>query len=163
MPVEHEHKYLLDDRVKLDVALAADQVIDTKIITQFYFGRDNDRSLTQRCRKVLTYSGAEYYITHKLGRGEKVQEVEYQVNADIYEEMHDFFKIGESIEKCRIVIKIDNLVWELDEFEGGLVMLELENPPERYKVPELFGKHRNVTGNFKYTNYYMAMNGYPGQ
>jgi CYTH domain-containing protein len=154
MPIEHEHKYLIQSLPN------AIKPISTVYYEQFYFAYDTTRQLVQRCRKKTTSAREICVMTHKMGSGERVLEVEHEINKEVYEELKVNCQIGHLIEKYRREFRIDGLLWEVDSFSEGLFIAELENPPLHYRVPvEHFGKIIDVSGKFEYSNYFMSMNG----
>jgi CYTH domain-containing protein len=159
MPIEHEHKYIIE---KLPGYIDSQYEIE-----QFYFSQDRDRHLVSRCRKSKRHiyntgnTITNCTITHKIGKGERVHEVEYQVHESVVEELNSFFKIGNTLHKIRYNVEIDSLKWEIDQYKNGLLVAELENPPENYNIPESFGTYVDVTNEKKYKNWYMAFNQVP--
>lgn len=157
MPVEHEHKYAIQ--------YMPDECNSHYNIAQFYFAHDTERHLVSRVRSMtfdeLPESMSKNVITHKIGKGERVQEVEYPVAIEVAKEMEEFFKIGKTIRKVRHIKMIEGLKWEIDVFENGLIVAELENPPSTYGIPQEFGAYVDVTNQVEYKNWHMAFNGVP--
>lgn len=154
MPIENEHKYVVE---RIPNSIVGDPIK----ITQFYFAHDNIRKLTQRCRVTIKGNNPpKYEITHKLGKGATLREVEYEISESIFNEMKEYFPISMPISKTRYHVMIDGLKWDVDLYDNGMITAELENPPSEYSV-EPFGIAVNVTGVFQYTNYSIAMYGYP--
>ena len=158
MPVEFEYKYLVEKVPEQFVNRLSHCCIE-----QFYITNDTKTFMSTRAREMW-YSGSDeptYWVTHKIGLGPSVIETEYQINKKDYTELKRYFKIGKTIRKTRAVIRIENYKWDVDIFENGMVLAELENPPNYLKVPKVFGKHRNVTDDETFKNVYMAMWGLP--
>lgn len=154
MPIEHEHKYLIEKFPITD----ADNSLH---ITQFYFACDSSRKLVQRGRATIKPDNTvTYELAHKLGSGETLREVEYEVPESVFNEMKRYFTIGTIVQKVRFHIIIDGLKWDVDTYNNGMIVAELENPPDIYTL-EQFGNVIDVTGKFEYSNYSISMNGWP--
>lgn len=153
MPIEYEHRYLVQH--------IPDSLTEPQHIEQTYIAIDRERNLIQRVRKICTDSkGPEYVATHKIGRDPLVQEVEYPIPAEAYHEFITFFKICHTINKVRYHVFIDGNRWDVDHFSNGMVIAEIENPPEEYSL-EGFGKAVNISDMIEFKNFFMSMNGYP--
>jgi len=158
MPIEFEYKYLVEK--------VPDQFVNRLshcCIEQFYITNDTKTFMSTRAREKW-YSGNNeptHWVTHKIGSGPSVMETEYQIDKKHYQELKKHFKIGNIIKKTRAVIRIDSREWDVDIFENGMVVAELEKPPYYLKVPKVFGRHRNVTKDEIFKNVYMAMWGLP--
>lgn len=106
-------------------------------------------------------SNDDYYLTYK-GQGLMVREEhEFPISQEAFE--HMLAKIdGQSIAKTRYLVPIcDNLVAELDVFEGNLAPLRLvevefdsEEKANAFTPPEWFGE--DVTNSGKYHNSYLS-------
>lgn len=153
MPIEYEHRYLVEKFPNKEKVLPL-------IITQSYIGVDPERSLVQRIRSVVDFRGTRFLATHKIGKDPKVREVEYEIPRSAYNEFYKYFKIGSDISKYRYVVTIDGLKWDIDMFSNGMIIAELENPPENYSI-EMFGKCVNITDKKEFKNFQIALNGYP--
>lgn len=154
MPIENEHKYVVE---RIPNSIVGDPIK----ITQFYFSYDAIRKLTQRCRAtVIGDNPPKYEMTHKLGKGSTLREVEYEISEAVFNEMKEYFPITEPITKIRYHVIIDGLKWDVDQYENGMITAEIENPPSEYSLDQ-FGISVNVTGVFQYSNYSIAMYGYP--
>lgn len=153
MPIEYEHRYLVESIPSNDVI--------PKRITQDYIGVHRDRSLVQRIRKIVVGSDKPRFVeTHKIGRDPEVHEVEHDIPESSYNELLEFFTIGTSITKTRYVINIDGNRWDIDQFDNGMIIAELEDPPDEYSLEGL-GKSVNLSNHSEYKNFKMALNGYP--
>ncbi len=81
-------------------------------------------------------------------------EFEYEIPFEEAKELLDQFAVAE-LSKVRYKIKIDNHVWEIDEFSGkndGLIVAEIElsSEDEQFTIPDWIDKE--VTGEKKYYN-----------
>lgn len=152
MPIEYEHRYLVEKIPVCDAPIE---------ITQTYIGVDRDRSLVQRVRMIKQeYNAPRYMKTLKIGRDPSVHEVEFPIPAGAYDELVRFFRIGEPIVKLRHHVKIDGLIWDVDLFENGMIIAELEDPPETYST-EPFGKAVNISDREEFKNFKLSLDGYP--
>lgn len=153
MPIEYEHRYLVDT-IPENNAIA-------QHITQSYIGVHRERSLVQRIRKITTdFEKPRFVETHKIGKDPEVHEVEHDIPESSYDELIEFFTIGKAIKKIRRVIEIDGLKWDVDQFENGMIIAEIEDPPSEYSIAE-FGKSVNLSNNSEFKNFKIALNGYP--
>jgi len=153
MPIEYEHRYLVDT-IPENHAIA-------QHITQSYIGVHRERSLVQRIRKITTdFDYPRFLETHKIGRDPEVHEVEHDIPEDSYDELMEFFTIGTSIKKIRRVIEIDGLSWDVDQFENGMIIAELEDPPNEYSIAE-FGTTVNLSDMSEFKNFRISLDGYP--
>ena len=48
----------------------------------------------------------------------------------------------------------------VDQFENGMIIAELENPPNEYSITE-FGKSVNLSELSEFKNFKISLNGYP--
>lgn len=89
----------------------------------------------------LRVAGDLGYITIKSPTvGQTRSEFEYPIPAEDAQEMLDSLCVKPLIEKVRYKIKIDSLIWEVDEFLGeneGLIIaeVELENEEQIIDIP----------------------------
>ena len=72
--------------------------------------------------------------------------------------------IGIIIEKTRYCVPSAGFTWEIDVYHGdlaGLVVAEVEmtHEDDRPVMPEWIG--REVTGNYRYSNHFLALEGMP--
>lgn len=148
MGLEIERKYLLtnDDWRTLGTPIH---------YVQGYLVADGERTVRVRV------AGANGYLTIKgKSQGFSRKEFEYPVPVDEALEMLGLCAIP-VVEKYRSRVLFDDKIWEVDEFEGknkGLIMaeIELESEDEIFSVPRWIGKE--VTGDIRYYNSYLAMN-----
>ena len=151
MPKEIERKFL----VKSDFKEFATSKLN---IVQAYLSNDPKRIV--RIRKV----NEKAFLTIK-GKSSESGMARYEFEKEILlKEADDLIKlkVGELIEKTRYIIPTTNgLFFEVDEFHGnnkGLCLAEIELPEEdtEFKIPNWLGKE--VTGNEKYYNSFLAKN-----
>lgn len=153
MATESERKFLVasDDW--------RNHVVETVTIRQFYVMADSDRSLRMRVR-----NGEQAKLTLKLGAAKRErEEFEYPSSLSDADEMARF-AIGDIIEKTRNIVPHHSLHFEIDEFSGplaGLVLAELETTADMdaSSLPVWLG--REVTGDARYYNANLALNGMP--
>ena len=152
MPIEYEHRYLVG---RIPVCDAPTE------ITQTYIAVDRERSLVQRVRKICNeHNEPRYMKTLKIGHDPSVHEVEFPIPAAAYDELVRFFRIGTPILKLRHHVYIDGLKWDVDLFENGMIIAELEDPPETYST-EPFGKAVNISDRVEFKNFKLSLDGYP--
>jgi CYTH domain-containing protein len=152
MPIEYEHRYLVE---------SIPEWKDFAQIKQRYIGIDSDRSFIQRVRMICSDEHTPIYLaTHKLGRDPFVHEVEYEIPPDAYHELCDYFTIGTPIDKVRYHVYIDGLKWDVDKFANGMIIAELEDPPEEYSL-DGFGESINLSEMSEFKNFKISLNGYP--
>ncbi|WP_034042535.1 CYTH domain-containing protein [Wocania ichthyoenteri] len=143
--IEIECKFLVTSNV-----FKAEAFKSTRII-QGFLNRDPERTVRVRLKGnkgVLTVKGKS--SSDGLSRFEWEKEVSK-------EDAESLFKLCEKgiIDKMRYEVKIENHIFEIDEFFGdneGLIMaeVELQNEKEAFKKPDWLGKE--VTGDIKYYN-----------
>ncbi|MBN1637993.1 MAG: CYTH domain-containing protein [Ignavibacteriales bacterium] len=101
-------------------------------------------------------TGKKSYLTIKgLVVGLTRNEFEYEVPIEEAKFIIENLCEKPIIEKYRTKIKIDDVIWEVDEFLGeneGLVIAEIELKSEEQKIniPNWIGEE--VTGDFRYSN-----------
>jgi CYTH domain-containing protein len=156
MPIEFEYKYVVE-RIPDEYATP----ISVNTLEQFYVVNDRERKMSTRGRMTTNEKGTIYRVTHKIGSSPAVMETEYVVDKDIYDELKENFLIGSIITKYRTVVEIEGNIWDIDVYNNGLVIAEIEDPPKYMIVPKAFGKYKDVTHDFAYKNVSMALNGMP--
>jgi len=108
-------------------------------------------------RGVITVKGPTVGISR--------EEFEYSIPSEDAERLLEGFCLGTVIDKVRYRIPHRGLVWEVDVFAGensGLVLaeLELESEDQPYEAPSWIGKE--VSGDVRYFNSYLAVHPYGG-
>ncbi len=127
-----------------------------KIIKQGYL---NESRPTLRIRQI----NEQHFLTYKYHKeGNKVnisEEYELPISKECFDNLSTKI-IGKMISKKRYYIKMENYLIELDVFENGLVLAEVEfkstEEASNFIKPSWFGK--DVTENKCYRNVYMALN-----
>ena len=119
-----------------------------------------DKSKTIRVRTIddkgfLTIKGASIGISRS--------EFEYEIPIDDGKQMLELLCEKPLIEKYRTKIKLNELIWEVDEFindNAGLIIaeVELKNENQKIDLPEWIGEE--VSGNHHYNNSYLVKNPY---
>lgn len=152
MAIEIERKFLVKGDAWRKQAIG-------KLYGQGYIAT-KDEITTVRIRIV----GEHSYLTIK-GKTEGIgrAEFEYEIPVDDARIMLETLCDRPVIEKIRYQIKIDNLIWEIDEFLGknkGLVIaeVELENENQEINLPEWVSEE--VTQDLRYYNVNLAKNPY---
>lgn len=117
-------------------------------IYQGYLLKDDNSSVRIRLKDD------KGYLTYKAGKGVVRTEIETEIPLKVAEDLLN--ECEYQIRKTRFTKEIGGFIWEIDVFEDGLVMAEIELPTE----DTLFGKPAwttdEVTGDPKYLNQNMA-------
>lgn len=143
MATEIEHKYLVKNYLFREMAYKKEK------IRQGYLCREPNQTVRIRI------AGHKAFITVKgSNHGDTRLEFEYEIPYDDAVSMLSLCP-PPIIEKTRYFVKVDNLLWEVDEFQGhrnGLVTAEVEIPYSTYdyKLPPFVGK--NITEDPSYFN-----------
>lgn len=128
-------------------------------ILQGYIAHENGRSVRVRItdkEAILTIKGPSD------GKGMSRYEWNHLIPVDEARELFELHQSG-AIEKRRYLVHSGPHVFEVDEFHGdneGLVMAEVElsSESESFIKPDFIGKE--VTGDHRYYNAYLATNPY---
>jgi adenylate cyclase len=152
MPQEIERKYLVDHAKWAKTTKPKGQ-----FYRQGYILADADKTIRVRLTDTggfLTIKGRSVGITRP--------EYEYAIPREEAQELLDNFAVSE-LTKIRYKIKLDNHIWEVDEFLGdnvGLIVaeIELKSETENFHTPEWLGKE--VTTEDKYYNSSLTINPY---
>ena len=148
MPTEIERKFLVANEGWREHADAGTRM------RQGYLCADRSRAVRIR----LSDSSARLTIKG-AGEGISRSEYEYDIPESDAREMLDSLCVHEPIAKIRYRIQHGRHVWEVDEFEGanaGLILAEVElaAESERVEMPDWAG--REVSGDERYYNAYLA-------
>jgi adenylate cyclase len=152
MPLEIEHKYLVDKNIWATV-----KPENSLNIKQAYLSTDPDKTI-----RVRTL-GKAAFITVK-GRNVNAVRSEFEYEIPINEALEMIALFGENtIEKTRHYIHHEDHLWEVDEFFGqneGLLIAEVElaKEDENYTPPNW--AIQNVSDDAKYYNSYLIKNPY---
>jgi adenylate cyclase len=151
MDMEIERKFLvLDDSWK-------SKATGSYQIEQGYVSKDETTST--RFRKITYKSGLTFHIcTIKTSVPNSVlsrNEIEFEISKSVYEQMKTVHK-GTLIIKERFQVPYMKQYFEVDVFESGLVLAELELKTEDQVItkPQWLGE--DVTSNHSYKNTSMA-------
>ncbi|NOU35799.1 MAG: CYTH domain-containing protein [Kiritimatiellaceae bacterium] len=104
--------------------------------------------------------GGKGFLTIKgATQGISRPELEYEIPVAEAEYMIQNLCGGRQIEKRRYTLRIDQVVWEIDEFSGpnaGLILaeIELESENQSFEKPEWLGEE--VSHDHRYTNAALA-------
>ncbi len=126
-------------------------VSERREIRQFYLAR-TDRATV----RVRITDGRAARVTVK-GNAEGAGRAEYEWDVPLAEaRAMEALRSGRTIGKVRHVVPAGALAWEVDVFDGGLVLAEIELPAEdaAFDRPDWIG--REVTGDPRYYNAAMA-------
>ncbi len=147
MATEIERKFLVNGDAWRSLAVGT-------LYRQGYIATNPERTVRVR---VVENTG---YLTIKgLSIGISRPEFEYTIPVEDAEQMLQDLCDRPLIEKTRYKIKVGDLLWEVDEFEGenkGLILAEVELTDENQTVelPNWIGKE--VSGDSRYSNSYLA-------
>lgn len=129
------------------------------VITQNYLLSFNEN--VYRVRLVDYGVTKKYLYTSKRKvSADSAEENEWELSQQLYEEaLQSADPTREPIKKTRFIVKDFDLTWELDMFwdNDGLMILELENPPEGVEPPPWVSVIREITGEPEYSNYNLAL------
>ncbi len=149
MAKEIERKFL----VRSDVWRA--HVSQASSFIQGYILSDTDRSVRVRIKDQTSAT-----LTIKIGHvGLTRDEFEYDISLDDAREMIEK-SLGNIIEKTRYNVEYGGYLWEVDVFAGahaGLVVAEVELDDAGEEPPQPPWIGREVTGDKRYSNQWLAM------
>ncbi len=129
------------------------------VLRQAYIVTMEDRSVRVRISDETTAR-----MTVKVGKSALVRdEFEYDIPLSDARDLIDL-AVGIVIEKVRYRVPHAGFVWEVDVYDGallGLVIAEVEMKSEddRPDLPDWLGKE--VSGERRYSNHYLALAGHP--
>lgn len=158
MPLEIERKFLIDDRPDvLDGRDGDGRQID---IQQGYLALEDDH-IQVRLRRA----DAACQLTYKRGRGRVRTEVNVPLSVTQFDQLWPQTE-GRRLQKRRHVWTADDLVFEIDEYLGGLhglwtvdVEFEAEGAAAAFVAPAWFGP--DITDDARYFNITLACRGLP--
>lgn len=152
MPLEIEHKYLVDSK-KWELVIPE----KSDLIKQGYLSTDPNKTIRIRTK------GNQGFITVK-GKSLTASRPEYEYEIPLHEaeEMLQAF-CNQWIEKIRHYITHENKRWEVDVFHGenqGLIVaeIELESETEPYSIPEWATE--NITFDRRFSNSSLSVHPY---
>lgn len=153
MAIEIERKFLVKGTTYKN------QAYDHYEILQGYIAHENGRSVRVRItdkEAILTIKGPSD------NKGMSRYEWNHLISVDEARELFELHQSG-AIEKTRYLVHSGPHVFEVDEFHGendGPVMAEVElnSENETFVKPDFIGKE--VTGDHRYYNAYLATNPY---
>ncbi len=130
--LEIERKFLLK---RMPKPMFYDRALE---ITQYYLPKD-EGGYTVRIRETIGNGTRTYHLTKKKYINPTVnEEIEKQIGGGEFNHLKK--KALTMLSKKRYLYTIDNLTWEIDEFNGmRLIIAEIELPSEDYnlKMPEV--------------------------
>lgn len=149
--LEIERKFLLRRMPRLPSGTK------TLVVDQGWLPGDH---LLERVRRVRTEDGTRFYRAVKSGRGVQRQEIEEETSEQVFRALWRLTR-GRRVSKRRYRVQDGELVWEIDRFTGGkLVLAEVEMPSRDTPVgaPAWLEDYivREVTGEAKYLNVNLA-------
>ena len=166
--LEIERKFLVE-LPKSWEALASlfDNIVDVKRIEQFYL-KPPPGQQSPRIRKTIEglrgSTKIVYHINQK--KSTKVKGVNKEKEEEITEKQYqsllkDALSNKRKVSKIRYVFKYENQLFELDIFKDqlkGLAILEIElkDKDQKIKLPLFLKTRKEVTGDDKYSNFYLA-------
>jgi len=145
MAIEIERKFWIKNK---NWKVAANTPKGT-VIKQGYLSTDKERTV-----RVRIY-GTKGFLTIK-GKSVGMTRTEFEYEIPL-EDAIELLQLSHQpiIEKVRYKIHLDNLIWEVDEFEGineGLILaeVELESETQKVNIPNWAGDE--VTGDIRFYN-----------
>ena len=119
----------------------------------------------ERTVRIRTIKNQGYITVKGIAKGAARAEYEYEIPVKDANEMLDTLCEQPIIEKMRYEIEHNELIWQVDEFEGvnkGLILVEVELSDENQKIvlPDWVGAE--VTGDPNYFNSNLTRNPYLG-
>ena len=159
MGTEIERKYLVDEEKwrSHKEHLQSQFLVQGQRYCQGYISTNNETTVRVRI------AGEQGYLTIKSKTvGHTRAEFEYPIPTQDAQEMLNNLCIKPLIEKFRYKINIDNLTWEVDEFEGenkGLIVaeVELKTEAQQINIPDWIEREVNDP---KYFNAYLIKHPY---
>ncbi len=160
-PLEIERRFLIQypDTAKLE-ELGCKKVE----IRQDYLPNINNK--IRRIRKAVTEDGIKFYYTEKFRLSDTTRiEREKEITEDEYNELFDDRAVGShTINKTRYYYYEGDLCFQIDLYpewkDQAMVEVELPEETSPVKCPEWMKVIREVTGDRKYKNEYLAFNGF---
>ena len=150
MNIEIERKFLVINN------LWKENEIRSFSIKQGYFLTSDKTAIRVR----ISDNGS--YITIKLPTSENNEcpEFEYDIPLEDAKKLIDYCQ-PHIVEKTRHIVEYCGMIWEIDEFENRLhgftvAEIELLHQDQDFIMPPWVG--REVTGDIRFTNKYMAFN-----
>jgi CYTH domain-containing protein len=133
--------------------IPTDKIIDKFTITQVYA---NFKTPDVRIRKISRENKDEFYHTvkYQLKNNER-EEIEQKISKERYERIFDTID-KKPVVKERTIIDIgDGLHGEVDKFETGDIVVEVEFPTvesmKNFEIPSWFGSEIKKNKSFSYT------------
>jgi CYTH domain-containing protein len=125
--LEIERKFLLK---RMPKPMFYDRALE---ITQYYLPKDED-GYTVRIRETVGNGTIVYHLTKKKCINPMVnEEIEKRIDGDEFNHLKK--KALTVLSKKRYLYTIDDLTWEIDEFNGmHLIIAEIELPSEDYNL-----------------------------
>jgi CYTH domain-containing protein len=116
--------------------------------------------LLERVRRVRSTDGTRYFRTVKAGGGIRRVELEEETSEEMFRALWRLTR-GRRSSKRRYRVEEDGVVWEIDRFPGGKLVLaevELSSADTPVKPPDWLAPHivREVTGEPAYLNVNLA-------
>lgn len=126
------------------------------LIEQFYIRYNNDYENEYRVRKTIN-EGSEintFNIIKKFENGEREVSKTAVITDEEYEMLMNNLRISDIIRKTRYSILDDNLIYKLDIFDDGLMLLEcnVKNIEDEVNIPSFMEIIEEVTLRDEYQN-----------
>ena len=147
MGIEIERKYLLSNLPNFDgISYKSHDIL------QFYC------LLKKGYVRVRRMNLFNYFMTTKTGMGISRCETECAISRDSFLILSSLADL--QIRKTRYAVKVDDKIWEIDEFSDGLVIaeIELKSEDESFDMPSFIQSViiKEVTGIEEYSNIKLA-------
>lgn len=148
--IEREKRWNL----KPNTSIPTDAIKDKFTITQTYAESKNPQV---RIRKISRQDFEEFYHTvkYQLKNKSEREEIEQKISKERYERIFDVID-KKPVVKERTIVDIGNeLVAEIDEFEDGNIVIEVEfstvEAMQEFVKPDWFGEEIKTNKSFSYT------------
>lgn len=147
--IEIERKFIVDGEYK-------DKVSNSYDIIQGYLHISSDISIRIR----ICGDKANINIKKPIN-GSLVEREEWEIDIDINDARSLLSACDKDklVEKTRHIVKIQNLIVEVDEFKGlnkGLVLAEIELSDKNAYIPNISWLGKEVSEDIRYTNAYLS-------
>ena len=154
---------VLPEKDGRELLLLLVNLTENKLVEGFnYFSLSSSKKIALRVRVKHSSGVSSALVTIKsANKGVIRDEFEYKINLSTAVKM--ISECGDELTKKRNIVKINNNVWEIDEFEGsnkGLVVAEVEliSKDEEFIKPNWLGK--DVSDDSRYYNARLVINPY---
>lgn len=160
---EIERKFLVYQTDEYHEAIK--NAVDQVHIIQGFLSTDPEKVIRIRISMGLTFHSDKAFLTVKgKNAGSKRREIETDIDLKIAKDLLDHFAEGHIIQKNRAMVRVGDLIWEVDRFgppHYGLIVaeVELESEDQEVILPPWAGLE--VTTDYRYSNSSLSQNSWP--